>query len=356
MKKMLPLKTKCIWIDLDNSPHVPFFLPIIKKLENKGYRITITARDCFQVLGLAKYYGLQYKKIGKHYGSNKILKVLGTLLRSLVLLPTVLRENPDLAVSHGSRSMNLLCYFLGIPSINLFDYEHTKSLPFVKPTLGMAPEVITQNKVSRNFKMGIRGYSGLKEDVYISSFKPDPKVLKQLEIPDNRLIATIRPPANEAHYHNPESEKIFIESVEFIGEIQESIMVILPRNEKSQKEMIIDTWPDWHRSGKIVIPEDVVNGLDLIWHSDFVISGGGTMNREAAALGVPVYSIFRGKIGSVDKYLSEAGRLTLIESVEDVRTKINPVKRNKDKKVDFKDPVALNQIIDAIEDFLKEKF
>ena len=100
--------------------------------------------------------------------------------------------------------------------------------------------------------------------------------------------------------------------------------------------------------GKIIIPEKVVDGLNLIWNSDLVISGGGTMNREAAALGVPVYSIFRGKIGAVDRYLSENGRLTLIKNIEDIRTKITLVKREQQLAPKQKNNSALKSIVDGV--------
>lgn len=340
---------KKIWIDLDNSPHVPFFKPIMEELVARGYNVEFTARDCFQVCGLADLFGLGYKKIGRHYGKNKLMKVAGTLIRAAQLLPVALKNRPRLSVSHGSRSQFIASTIMGIPHVMIFDYEHANSLPFIKPVLGIAPEIINNSALAKEFSMGFRGYSGLKEDVYVCSFKPDPQVMDTLGISADRLVVTIRPPATEAHYHNPESERLFSETVERIGNFPDSVMVILPRNEKSQKQMIMDRWPQWCMERKIIIPEQVVNGLDLIWYSDFVISGGGTMNREAAALGVPVFSIFRGKIGAVDKYLSENGRLTLLKSVDDIRTKIKPLKRAKNITASFRDLPALKQIVDAID-------
>ena len=340
---------KTIWIDLDNSPHVPFFKPIMEALVERGYHVELTARSCFQVCSLADLFGLVYKKIGRHYGKNKMMKVAGTLIRAGQLLPVALKNRPLISVSHGSRSQFIASAILRIPHVMIFDYEHANSLPFIKPVLGIAPEVIDNAALGKEFSLGFRGYSGLKEDVYVATFKPDPQVLETLAISVDQLIVTIRPPATEAHYHNPESEQLFVETVERIGHFPDAVMVILPRNEKSQKQMIMDTWPQWCRDRKIIIPKQVVNGLDLIWYSDFVISGGGTMNREAAALGVPVFSIFRGKIGAVDKYLSENKRLTLLETVTDVQTKIKPIKRRKNNTASFKNLLALNQIVDAID-------
>jgi len=278
-----------------------------------------------------------------------LLKVLGTVWRSLQLAPTVLKEKPDLSLSHGSRSLMLLSSLLRIPTILMFDYEHVNRLPFLRPVLGIAPEVIDDPEKARSFERGLRGYRGLKEDVYVASFKPDPLFLKTLELNEGDILATIRPPATEAHYHNPESEKLFHEVVEFLGSIPDLRMVILPRNEITQRAMIYTTWPKWCEERKIIVPDHAVDGLNLVWYSDLVVSGGGTMNREAAALGVPVYSIFRGKIGAVDHYLAEKGRLTLIETVADVRAKIRPIRRLKETMTDFSDRTALKDIMDAIE-------
>lgn len=345
-------KSKKIWIDLDNSPHVPLFVPIKNELEKRGHSVFITTRDGFQVCSLADYHNLKHKQIGKHYGANRVLKVLGTIWRSLQLAPTVLREKPDLSLSHGSRSLLLLSSVLRIPTILMFDYEHVQRLPFLKPVLGIAPEVIDDPDKARNFDLGLRGYRGLKEDVYVASFNPAPSFLETLDINRGELLATIRPPATEAHYHNPESEKLFYAVVEFLGTIPDLRMVILPRNEITQREMIFRTWPKWCKERKIIVPDRAIDGLNLVWYSDLVVSGGGTMNREAAALGVPVYSIFRGKIGAVDQYLAEKGRLILLETVDDVRTKIRPARRLKKKEIDFSDRTALKDIMDAIEEVM----
>lgn len=338
---------KKIWIDLDNSPHIPFFNPIKKELNKRGYQVFLTARDCFQVCGLADLYGLNYKRIGRHYGKNKILKVLGTVLRSLQLLTLIFKEKPVLAVSHGSRSQLITSTILRVPNICIFDYEHAQGLVFIKPTWDIAPEIIA-NKLNIHRRKPVLKYPGLKEDVYVIEFTPDAEFRSRLGLSDEDIVVTIRPPATEAHYHNPEAEKLFVEVVNFIGSNPDCKMVILPRNEITQKDFIQNTWSKWCETKKIVIPEHVVNGLDLIWASDLVVSGGGTMNREAAALGVPVYSIFRGTIGAIDQDLSDTGRLILIEKVEDVRNKIKLIKRNKSDVFIPSNREALEQIVDII--------
>jgi predicted glycosyltransferase len=161
----------------------------------------------------------------------------------------------------------------------------------------------------------------LKENVYLERFIPDPSIRSRLGVANGDLMVTVRPPASEAHYHNPESDQLFHAVMEFLAQKAEVRTVLLPRNER-QAILVKSTWPELIQSGKIIIPDHAVDGLSLLWFSDLAISGGGTMNREAAALGVPVYSIFRGTLGAVDRYLSEAGRLVLLERAEDLNRKI----------------------------------
>jgi predicted glycosyltransferase len=124
-------------------------------------------------------------------------------------------------------------------------------------------------------------------------------------------------------------------------------VVLLARNQK-QEDAIRAEWPGLFASSKIVVPPGAVDGLNLIWHSEMVISGGGTMNREAAALGVPVYSIFRGHIGAVDRYLANLGRLTLIDSVADVEKKIRLERRPRSSGPRTGSNETLNRIVENV--------
>ena len=351
-KTRIPVKKK-IWIDLDNSPHVPFFKPIIRELENRGYHVVLTARDCSQTCGLADLSKMTYKKIGRHFGKNKIAKILGLLIRSFAMISFILKEKPDLAVSHGSRSQILISKLFGIESILIFDYEYTQRLVIVSPDWSLAPEIISPDE-SKIKNSHFRSYPGIKEDVYVPEFKPDHSILKELNIDDKKLIVTIRPPATQAHYHNPQGEKLLKAVIDYIGQKQNVYMVLMPRY-KEQVNYIRELWPELCRNRQIIIPDHVVDGLNLIWHSDLVISGGGTMNREAAALGVPVYSIFRGKIGAIDKYLAKEKRLTLLESVEDVRKKIKLIRRDKSIKANITKKLSLDTIVENIVKIIENK-
>jgi predicted glycosyltransferase len=341
-----------IWIDLDNTPHVPFFLPIIRALEKEGHHLLVTARDAFQVKGLAAYHGLECVMVGRHYGASRALKVTGTLWRAAQLLPVVLRGRPDIAMSHGSRSLEIVAAALRIPSMLLFDYEHASRLPFVRPAMGMAPVSLANPSLGDGFKHGLRTYDGLKEDVYAAGFRPDSGLLERLGIAPDEVLVTVRPPATEAHYHNPEAEALYVEVVNLLCRDPRVRMVILPRTAGAQRSFVKETWPEWCAARKIIVPEEAIDGLNLVWLSDLVVSGGGTMNREAAALGVPVYSIFRGKLGGVDKYLADTGRLVLIESIADVRRCIVPAKRQGRHDSSSAERQALGQILEATRELM----
>ena len=342
----LPSARKKIWVDLDNSPHVPFFRPIIDELRKRNYDVLVTARDAYQVRELLEFYGVSAKLIGRHYGKQKVLKGIGTCWRALAVTAGVRKEKIDLAITHGSRACVIACALLGIPDILLFDYEFAAKIPGVKPTWLMAPGVIADRHAGNGTQ--IINYPGIKEDVYLSRFRPDYGVKTRLGIPSDDLLVMVRPPATEAHYHNPESEGLLTEAINRFVRTPGARILLLPRN-KRQEADLRSAWPDAIARRQILIPDHVEDGLNLIWNSDLVISGGGTMNREAAALGVPVYSIFRGKIGAVDAYLAEQGRLVLLETVDDVRTKIKTVRRDPHKqRLNEENSPALDTIVQNI--------
>jgi predicted glycosyltransferase len=331
-----------IWIDLDNSPHVVLFEPIIWALQQKGHSVLVSVRDCFQVIGMAKRTTLDYTVIGKHFGKNKLFKLIGLFYRAFQLLPLALKKRPVLAVSHGSRSQLFICNVLGIKSVFIYDYEHATEFFFTRAHWYIAPEIIVKNAKNNYHAKQLKSYPGIKEDVYVPNFSPRDTIRKDLGVSNAEIMVTLRPPATEAHYHNPESEKLFDDLVHLLIKNDSLRMVVLPRS-NNQSAALKKQYSKLLENKKMLIPSEVVDGLNLIWFSDFVVSGGGTMNREAAALGVPVYSIFRGTIGEIDRYLVEKGRLILVESIADIH-KIEIKKRT----ISSQKPKAENNVLNSI--------
>jgi len=343
--KNMPLSSKnIIWIDLENSPHVPFFKPIISELERRGFTVMVTCRDAYQTRDLADFHHLSHTCIGKHYGKTKILKILGVLSRAIRMALYMRKYKPGLAICHGSRSHLIASKLLNIKSVLLTDYEYTNAIPFINFTYTIIPIILAESKIV-NRKIPTFFYHGIKEDVYVPFFKPGENLCEQFGIADQKIVITIRPPATEAHYHVAASDDLFIETIDFLKSNDNLVLILLPRSHK-QRLFIESRWGEAIQQGRMIIPPKVIDGLELIWASDLVISGGGTMNREAAALNVSVYSIFRGKIGAVDKYLHQQGRLFFINDQSDLE-QIKLVKR--DKRVNLhKDNNVLNEVVTHI--------
>ena len=343
-----------IWIDLDNSPHVPFFRPIIDELKARGYELVITARDAYQVHQLLKFFNVPAHIVGKHYGKLKVLKAVGTLFRAFALVRFVKREKPHLSISHGSRGCLLASHILNIPNVTLMDYEFVATIPYVHPTWLMAPSVIPDDQLT-GIAANIAKYPGIKEDVYLSRFQPSENLKQRLGIAAGDLMVLVRPPATEAHYHNPQSETLLVQVLNRLVSDPRVRTVLLPRNSRQEAELR-SKWGHAFDSGKFLIPGHVEDGLNLIWNSDLVISGGGTMNREAAAMGVPVYSIFRGQIGAVDRHLAAQGRLILLQNQEDVELKLNIQHRqNVMRDSNTTRAPVLETIVDSLESILGDE-
>jgi len=352
-KRMATTRGIKIWIDLDNTPHVPFFVPIVRELERRGHQVVLTARDAFQVCELADEKGICYTKIGHHYGKNPLMKVFGLVWRSLQFLPYYIRQRPDLALSHGARSQTLLCNLLRIPTVLITDYEHGRTAPMAFPRWLIGPESLIGHKFPLK-PNHLRLFRGIKEDVYVPEFKPDLSLLEELGLRHDETVITVRPPASEAHYYNPESDVLLVELMSRICRTPGVRAVLLPRNHEQEQALRAD-YLEWFKDGKTIVPPRAVDGLNLIWLSDLVVSGGGTMNREAAALSVPVYSIFRGKTAAVDRKLEQEGRLTLIRSAEEVWTRIHFTRRDKSRLPDNKPRPALDEIVNYIEEIIRNE-
>jgi predicted glycosyltransferase len=307
-----------VWLDIIYPPHVLFFDPIIKEIEKRGHTVIVTAREAFETCDLLRSKGVKFHTIGTHPGKLKIKKIFMTISRAIKLVSFVSSKDHLIAVSINSMSQGLAAKLLGIPWVIFTDYEHTMYLPsvwFLKKLI--VPEAISDGVLKKRMVdlQKVKKYPALKEEVYLSGFQPNPSVLDELKIRSDSVIVTVRPPATAAHYHNPEAEVLLFNALDYLVKDAKTCVVLVARRE--QKEIIGEAKMKY--GSRIIIPEKTIDGLNLIWHSDLVISGGGTMNREAAVLGVPAYSIFRGTIGAVDRYLENSGKLTILSSSDDIR-------------------------------------
>ena len=305
-----------IWIDLANSPHVPFFRPLANEFTRRGHEVIVTARQFAETVPLAEAAGFAAQVIGGHGGAKLTGKAGNLVGRGLDLARWARGKQIDLAVSHNSYSQILAARALSIRSVTLMDYEHQPAnhLAFRLASRVIVPRAFPDEALAR-FGVApakVKRYDGIKEDVYLANFVADPNFADEIQkvgIVTGDILVTARPPASEALYHRFENQ-LFDQLLDRLLETPGVKLVLLPRNESQRQH---------YARENIIIPERPLDGANLIARSDLVVSAGGTMNREAAALGVPAASIYQGEWAAIDQRLVADGRLGRIATEADVR-------------------------------------
>jgi uncharacterized protein len=311
-----------IWIDLTNSPHVLVMRPVIDRLRADGHDVRVTARDFAQTIQLCERLRIDHVAIGHHRGERLGAKAVGLASRSAALVRWARADMRaaaarfDVALGHGSNDVSVAAALLRIPSATMFDYEWATVQHNVNCRLARAvvvPEAIPEQRLERYGARGkVRPYAGLKEEYYLSDFEPDEAVLAELELDSARPIVVVRTPPEVSLYHRFEND-LFAQVLERLrGAAQSDGVqpVLLPRVAAQREEL--------RRVPGFVVPDHAIDAQSLIAHADLVISAGGTMNREAVALGTPVFTTFQGRLGAVDERLISERRLRMLSSAEEL--------------------------------------
>ncbi len=312
-----------VWIDVTNSPHVVFFRPLVSLLEARGHDVTITARDFAQTLELLGDAGLEHTVVGPpHAGASRAGKVRAMSSRLRALRRFARARGFDVALSHASHELPLAARALGVPSSYAFDYEFARAqhgLGCRAATRVVVPEVIPQERLDRigAHAQKVRRYPGLKEEYYLHGFEPDSDVLDRLGVDRSRVLAVVRTPPDVSLYHR-HANPLFAGVLERLGSDPAVQAVVLPRTPE-QRDSIRDA-----ASPSLLVPDRAVDALSLVALSDLVVSAGGTMNREAVALGTPVYTTFSGRMGAVDEHLVAAGRLQTLADPSGIAVERKP--------------------------------
>jgi len=301
-----------IWLDLANSPQVLFFRPIIRELERRGHTLTITTRAYAQTVQLADRFGLSHQVIGQHGGRGLSSLIEQNYLRSVQLAQWAQGHKFDLALSHNSYSQVVAATLRHIRAVTLMDYEYQplNHLCFRLAHKVIVPEAFPVDMI-RKYGAATKAvtYPGVKEQVYLADFIPQKDYLASEGLPVDVPLVVIRPPAPWTAYHRFEND-LFDGLLAHLSEESEGYLLFLPR--LASQVAIVQHFPAFH------IADKVYDGPNLIYYADLAISGGGTMNREAAVLGTPVYTVFRGQLGAVDQYLIDKGCMMQIKNHQDI--------------------------------------
>ena len=334
-----------VWIDVSNSPQVLFFKPLIALLAGRGHSVDVSTREYAQTLELLDLHQIPHHVVGPRHGGASAWSKGTTMARRVRALRSYAKGRDfDLALSHASHELPLVARSLGIPSAYAFDYEFAR----VQHSVGsraasrvVVPEAIPQERLDRLGAKAskVRRFPGLKEEYYLAGYEPDPKVLDELGLDRERVLAVVRTPPDVSLYHR-HGNPLFAEVLQRLGSDEHVQAVVLPRTDVQRADLRDLALP------ALIVPEQAVDAQSLVALADLVVSAGGTMNREAAALGVPVYTTFAGRVGAVDEALLAEGRLRTLTAAEELEI----VKKRTNGSSPGRDPaLLLDLLLSALE-------
>jgi predicted glycosyltransferase len=328
-----------IWVDLTAPAHPVVFRPLLERLRARGHDVLVTARDYAQTLELCAMHGIEPVVVGEHGGASIAHKASSLATRTTRLARRVRPFGPRLALAHGSNDLALAARLLGIPACNTFDYEwatlqHNIGCRLARRVL--VPEAIPLARLARYgvTQQRLRHYPGIKEEYYLADFEPDRAVLERLGVDPARLLVVVRPPPDVSLYHR-RSNPLYLEVLEHVGHDSTVHAVVIPRTREQRDALAVMALPS------VIVPAGAIDAQSLIAFADLVISAGGTMNREAVALGTPVYTTYGGRLGAVDEELIRSGRL---RPATDVRA-IEIVRRDGGAATTRRDPDLLVELV-----------
>jgi uncharacterized protein len=306
-----------VWIDVSNSPQVPFFRPVIGLLHARGHDVRVTTRQYAQTIELLELHGIAHEVVGPaHGGAGRAGKARAMAGRLRALRRYARGRDFDVALSHASHELPLVARSLGIPSSYAFDYEFARAqhgLGCRAARRVVVPEAIPQDRLDGLGASArkVRRYPGLKEEYALHGFTPSATVLDDLGLESDRLLVVVRTPPDVSLYHR-HGNPLFADVLELLGNDSTVQAVVLARTTEQREAIRARDLPS------LVVPEQAIDAHSLVALADLVVSAGGTMNREAVALGVPVYTTFVGRLGAVDEKLVRDGRLRALSSASDL--------------------------------------
>jgi predicted glycosyltransferase len=327
-----------VWVDLTNPAHVVVLRPLVELLEASGHEVTLTARPLSHTTELLDDWGHPYAAIGQHGGAGKLGKALAAGSRVVQAFGFARGKNFDYGLAHGSTDLPPVGRVLGIPNTTMFDYEWARLQHEVNCRLAtrvLVPDAIPAERLAQ---YGARPpklvqYPGLKEEYYLGEFEPDPAVLGELGINPAQVIAVVRTAPSYALYLGGSENELVPRVLRRLLDESAQVVVLARTDEQRRALRAVDP--------ALVIPERAVDGRSLAGLADLVVSAGGTMIREAAVLGTPVWSIFEGRRGAVDDQLEREGRVRFLRDPAELVVEKAPAERERRGRRDASDLLRL---------------
>jgi predicted glycosyltransferase len=304
-----------IWLDCSNSPHPLLFAPVARELAERGHEVAVTVRDHAQTVELARERWPAAEVVdGRRVSVARAATAVELATRVIALGRWARRTRPDVALSHNSYAQIAAARALGIPALTAMDYEHQPAnhLAFRLARRILLPEIVPARTVERQGARPskVRRYDGLKEELYLADFEPDPHVLERLGVARGNVLVVARSGATRAAYHGYE-DRLLSDALARLARRPDVTLVVLARHPEHRRELE-------SLGGNVIVPREAVDSRSLLREADVFLGAGGTMTREAALLGIPTLSLFGGKQAAADQWLERAGRLRRLVAPEQV--------------------------------------
>jgi predicted glycosyltransferase len=294
---------KKIWIDIINPSHPLFFQPLVNELK-KNNSIIITLRNRGETVKLAELFGLSGKIYGRDY-EDPIKKMFSMVSRTFSLGCTVKRfdysisfENPmSVLISkiRGRKSILLIDNDLKYRDGNIYFQLLESKIKLLSDTI-IIPRACEQTLRTYHSDGKLQIYDGYKEDFYIADYHPDETVPEKLPFKEYIIL---RGEASNSFYVS-KKQSILPQLFDLFSKENVNIL-FLPRDNSDFH------YPETERITKLKEP---INGLDLIYYSNAVLTGSGTMAREAACMGKTALSFYPSdELLSVDTQLINEGKI-----------------------------------------------
>ena len=327
-----------VWVDLTNAAHVIVLRPLVELLEAGGHEVTVTARPLSHTTELLDDWGHSYTAIGHHGGASRLGKAVAAASRTPQALAFARGKRFDYGLAHGSTDLPPIGRVLGIPNTTMFDYEWARlqhELNCRLATRVLVPDAIPADRLAH---YGARPpklvrYPGLKEEYYLADFEPDESALRELGVDSEGIVAVVRTAPSYALYLGGSENELLPRVLRRLLDQGAQVVVLARTDEQRRALRALDP--------RLVIPERAVDGRSLGGLADLVVSAGGTMIREAAVLGTPVWSIFEGRLGAVDEQLVAEGRVRLLREADDLTVAKAPANRRRRGRRDPADLLRL---------------
>lgn len=306
-----------VWVDLTNTAHVVILRPLIERMEDEGHEVTLTARPLSHTIQLLEDWGHPYTALGHHGGASRAGKAQAAAGRATAMLRFGRGRGFDLALAHGSTDLPMAARALRIPNTTMFDYEWAVLQHHVNCRLAnrvLVPDAIPAERLAR---YGARPpklvrYPGLKEEYYLAGFRPDRGLLGRLGVDPGSVLCVVRTAPSYALYLGGSENELLPRILRRLSAAEHVQTVVLSRTPEQADAL------EALGLERVIIPRRAQDGRSLVALADLLVSAGGTMNREAAVLGTPVWSIFEGRMGAVDESLIAEGRLRQLTGPDDL--------------------------------------